>query len=82
MIKKTAKMRSVERAFSRPVEVVLEELYRTRTLQETAIELKNMGVDVSIGTLSVWFLKFGIGTRRWAHPEEMKGSRRTPGGRR
>ncbi len=70
--KKTAKMRSIEEKFGRPVDAVLRDLYRTMTMKQITEYLRNQGVEVSVGTLSVWFLKLGIDTRRWAHPEEVK----------
>lgn len=70
--KKTAKMKKIEERFGRPVEAVLRDLYRTMTMKQITDYLKKNGIEVSVGTLSVWFLKLGIDTRRWAHPEEVK----------
>lgn len=70
--KKTAKMRLIEEKFGRPVEAVLRDLYRTMTMKQITDYLRGYGIGVSVGTLSVWFLKLGIGTRRWAHPEEVR----------
>ncbi|MCL5291029.1 MAG: hypothetical protein M1548_00665 [Actinobacteria bacterium] len=71
-VRKTAKMRLIEERFGRPVEALLRDLYRTQTMKQITEHLKKSGVGVSVGTLSIWFLKLGIETRRWTHPEEFE----------
>ncbi|MHB0977338.1 MAG: hypothetical protein ACYC1U_09110 [Candidatus Aquicultorales bacterium] len=77
-IRKTRKMRQVEAAFGRPIETVLEELYKTNTFEGVSSQLGKIGVDVSLGTLSLWFLKLDLPTRRWLIPE--KGDHQRDGG--
>lgn len=67
---KTRRMRQIEARYGRPVKKVLRDLYQTRTLKEVSAELRRAGIDVSVGTLSMWFLKLNIATRCWTLPEE------------
>ena len=60
-VRKTSKMRGVERKLRRPLEDVLPEMVNEYGLSETAERLK-----LSKATLSYWLLKFQIRVERVA----------------